>query len=147
MHRELPKELKRDLERSEILLLEVHASGSLNNLEVIEERQSDLRNEIIRRQEEDPFIKEEIHRIEQGRPSEFRLGDYESLWFQNRICVPDIPEIEGLILREAHETPYSIHPGGTKMYMDLKELFWWNNMKGDIARYVSEWKTPCPAFL
>ena len=83
-----------DLERSEILLLEVSTLGSLNNLEVMEERQSDLRNEIIRRQEEDPFIKEEIQRITQGRPSEFRLGDYESLWFQNRICVPDIPEIK-----------------------------------------------------
>ena len=58
IHRELPKELKMDLERSEILLLEVHTLGSLNNLEVMEERQSDLRNEIMRRQEEDPFLKE-----------------------------------------------------------------------------------------
>jgi hypothetical protein len=52
--------------------------------------------------------------------------------------VPDIPEIKGLILKEAHETPYSIHPGSTKMYMDLKELFWWNNMKRDIAKYVAD---------
>jgi hypothetical protein len=55
--------------------------------------------------------------------------------------VPDIPEIKGLILKEAHETPYSIHPGSTKMYMDLKELFWWNNMKRGIARYVAEFHT------
>ena len=47
-------------------------------------------------------------------------------------------EIRDVILREAHETPYSTHPGSTKMYMDLKELFWWNNMKRDIAKYVSE---------
>jgi hypothetical protein len=40
-----------------------------------------------------------------------------------------------------HETPYSIHPGSTKMYMDLKELFWWNNMKRDIARYEAECHT------
>jgi hypothetical protein len=37
--------------------------------------------------------------------------------------VPDIPEIKELILKEAHEMPYLIHPGSTKMYMDLKELF------------------------
>jgi hypothetical protein len=55
--------------------------------------------------------------------------------------VPDISEIKGLILKEAHETPYSIHPGSTKMYMDLKELFWWNNMKRDIAKYVAECHT------
>ena len=95
----------------------------------MEERQSDLQNKIIRRQDEDPFLKEEIQRIEEGRPSEFHLGEYGSLWFQKRICVPDIHEIKGLILREAHETPYSIHPGGTKTYIDLKELFCWNNMK------------------
>ena len=58
IQRELPKELKMDLERSEILLLEVHAFGSLNNVEVTEESQSNLRNEIIRRQKEDPFLKE-----------------------------------------------------------------------------------------
>jgi hypothetical protein len=55
--------------------------------------------------------------------------------------VLDIPEIKELILKEAHETPYTIHPGSTKMYMDLKELFWWNNMKQEIAKFVSECHT------
>jgi IS30 family transposase len=55
--------------------------------------------------------------------------------------VSDIPKIKGLILKEAHETPYSIYPGSTKMYMDLKELFWWNNMKREIAKFVSECHT------
>jgi hypothetical protein len=55
--------------------------------------------------------------------------------------VPDIPEIKELILKEAHKTPYSIHPGSTKMHMDLKELFWWNNMKREIAKFVSKCHT------
>jgi hypothetical protein len=55
--------------------------------------------------------------------------------------VPDIPEIKELILKEAHETPYSIHPRSTKMYMDLKELFWWNNMKREIAKFIFECHT------
>jgi IS30 family transposase len=110
-------------------------------MKVMEERHSDLKYTIIRRQDEDAFIAEEIRRIEEGRPSEFRLGDFNSLWFHDRICVPDIPEIKELILKEAHETPYSIHPGSTKMYMDLKELFWWNNMKREIAKFVSECHT------
>lgn len=41
------------------------------------------------------------------------------------------------ILREAHRTPYTIHPGETKMYTDLKQSFWWKRMKVDIAKYVS----------
>jgi hypothetical protein len=110
-------------------------------MRVMEERHSDLKYTIFRRQGEDAFIAKEIRRIEEGRPSEFRLGDFNSLWFHDRICVPDIPEIKELILKEAHETPYSIHPGSTKMYMDLKELFWWNNMKQEIAKFVSECHT------
>jgi hypothetical protein len=42
---------------------------------------------------------------------------------------------------EAHLSRFSIHPGSTKMYQDLKENFWWSNMKVDIAKYVSECDT------
>jgi hypothetical protein len=141
MNRELPKEILVDLERLEIPCLEVQSLGSLFTMKVMEERHSDLKYTIFRRQGEDAFIAEEIRRIEEGRPSEFRLGDFNSLWFHDRICVPDIPEIKELILKEAHETPYSIHPGSTRMYMDLKELLWWNNMKREIAKFVSECHT------
>jgi hypothetical protein len=48
-------------------------------MRVMEERQSDLKYTIFRRQDEDPFIAEEIHRIEEGRPSKFCLGDFDSL--------------------------------------------------------------------
>jgi hypothetical protein len=41
------------------------------------------------------------------------------------------------ILKEAHDTPYSIHPGGTKMYQDLKGQFWWHDMKREIAFYIA----------
>ena len=42
-----------------------------------------------------------------------------------------------MILQEAHNSPYSIHPGNTKMYMDMKERFWWNNLKRDIAEHIA----------
>ena len=41
-------------------------------------------------------------------------------------------------MEEAHFSAYSIHPGSTKMYHDLKDTYWWNGMKRDIAEFVSK---------
>jgi hypothetical protein len=98
-----------------------------NTIEIIEaltKMNMDLKGEILKRQKEDPFKVEEICRIDEGRQSMFELREEISLWFQNRICVPGIPEIKEVILSEAHQTPYSIHPRSTKMYTDLKYVPW-----------------------
>ncbi|GJW41719.1 putative reverse transcriptase domain-containing protein [Tanacetum coccineum] len=44
----------------------------------------------------------------------------------------------GLIMHESHKSKYSVHPGSDKMYQDMKQLYWWNNMKADISTYVSK---------
>jgi IS30 family transposase len=59
------------------------------------------------------------------------------VWFKDRLCVPDVKSIRELILKEAHETAYSIHPGSEKMHQDLKKRFWWYGMKRKIAEYVA----------
>jgi hypothetical protein len=46
------------------------------------------------------------------------------LWYKKRLCVPEVIEIRELILREAHDSTYSIHPESTKMYHDLKSRYW-----------------------
>jgi len=51
--------------------------------------------------------------------------------------VPDVKDLRKLILSEAHDIAYSIHPGSTKMYYDLKERFWWYGMKRSVAEYVA----------
>jgi hypothetical protein len=61
------------------------------------------------------------------------------IWFKDRLCVPDIKSIRELILKEAHETSYSIHLGSEKMYQDLKKRFWWYGMKKEIAKYVARY--------
>ncbi|GKC61186.1 putative reverse transcriptase domain-containing protein [Tanacetum coccineum] len=43
-----------------------------------------------------------------------------------------------LIMNESHKSKYSVHPGLDKMYQDLKKLYWWPNMKAEIATYVSK---------
>jgi hypothetical protein len=67
--------------------------------------------------------------------------DQGVLWYQGRICVPNIKELKDKIYREAHESAYSIHPRGNKMYHDLKATYWWYEMKRDIVKYVVLYNT------
>jgi hypothetical protein len=39
---------------------------------------------------------------------------------------------------KAHESKLMVHPGSTKMYRDLKEFYWWSNIKREIAEYVTK---------
>nr|GEY75782.1 hypothetical protein [Tanacetum cinerariifolium] len=58
--------------------------------------------------------------------------------FGNRVWLPRFDGLRDLIMHESHKYKYSIHPGSNKMYEDLKLLYWWPNMKADIAMYVSK---------
>ncbi|WVZ84336.1 hypothetical protein U9M48_031377, partial [Paspalum notatum var. saurae] len=72
-----------------------------------------------------------------GKAPHFREDEQGTVWYKNRICVLDVDSIKKLILSEAHDTAYSIHPGSTKMYLDLKERFCWHGMKRAVAEYVA----------
>jgi hypothetical protein len=90
---------------------------------------SSLLQEIQRGQLEDEKVQEIKHNI---------LEDDEGvLWYKGRIYVPNVKELKDKILHEAHESAYSIHPGGNKMYHDLKTTYWWYGMKRDVAEYVA----------
>jgi hypothetical protein len=83
-----------------------------------------------------------IHeKIEAGKANCFRKDDQGILWFNDRIVVPKDAEVHQQILDEAHLSRYSIHPGSTKMYQDLKQHYWWTKMKIEIARYVARCDT------
>jgi hypothetical protein len=84
---------------------------------------------------------EKINEIQQlildGKGKDFRKDTEGMIWFKDRLCFPDIKSIRELILKKAHETAYSIHPGSEKMYQDLKKSFWWYGMKREIIEYVA----------
>nr|GFB86491.1 transposon Ty3-I Gag-Pol polyprotein [Tanacetum cinerariifolium] len=66
----------------------------------------------------------------------FWVDDDGVMWFGDRLCVPSDLTLREAVLSEAHSSPFSIHSSSTKMYEDLKQHFWWNGMKQDIATYV-----------
>jgi hypothetical protein len=112
--------------------------GMLNNMEeTVMEAESTLEKEIRTRQESDETIKEIKAQINLGKTSDFTKNEHGTLWFKQRICVPEIEHLHQLILREAHDSAYSIHPGSTKIYQDRKEKYWWYGLKRDVATYVS----------
>ncbi|GJR70684.1 putative reverse transcriptase domain-containing protein [Tanacetum coccineum] len=61
-----------------------------------------------------------------------------TLCLNNRSWIPCLGDLRALIMHESHKSKYSIHPGSDKMYQDLKKLYWWPNMKAEIATYVSK---------
>ncbi len=77
--------------------------------------QPTLEMQIREAQKDDEGIKELIKRIQEKKDTDFSIDDQGTVWCGPRICVPAKKELRDLILKEAHESAYSIHPGSTKM--------------------------------
>ena len=60
----------------------------------------------------------------------------QGLRYQDRLFVP--PNCRDDVLREFHSSSFAVHPGGTKMYQDLKRQYWWKGMKNDVAGFVAK---------
>ncbi|GKE62460.1 putative reverse transcriptase domain-containing protein, partial [Tanacetum coccineum] len=76
-------------------------------------------------------------------PEKLRMEKLEpradgTLCFNGGSWLPCYGDLRTVIMHESHKSKYSIHPGSEKMYQDMKKLYWWPNMKGNIATYVSK---------
>nr|GEY62503.1 putative reverse transcriptase domain-containing protein [Tanacetum cinerariifolium] len=74
--------------------------------------------------------------VGEGEPFEVRSDGTKYL--KGRVWLPLFGGLRDLIMLESHKSKYSIHPGSDKMYHDLKKLYWWPNIKVDIATYFSK---------
>jgi hypothetical protein len=75
--------------------------------------------------------------IQDNKTSDFSQDSQGTLWLGKQVCVPNLKHIKELYLREAHDSTYSIHPGSTKMYKDLKTRYGWYGIKRDVTEYVA----------
>nr|XP_009771167.1 PREDICTED: uncharacterized protein LOC104221741 [Nicotiana sylvestris] len=87
--------------------------------------QSSLVGQIKALQFEDPHLAKLRDRVQNGDVKLFAIDSEGVLRRHGRLCIPMVGDVKQLILKEAHNSRYSIHPGATKMYQDLRELYWW----------------------
>jgi hypothetical protein len=116
--------------------IEVILSGTFSHISV----EPTLLDQVVMAQLSDKgvqIIKENLHqKVEKYKC--FRQDRKGILWFEDKLVVPKNRDLKKRILDEAHLSKFSMHPGSTKMYHDLKPLYWWTRMKREIAKYVSE---------
>ncbi|GJR38900.1 putative reverse transcriptase domain-containing protein [Tanacetum coccineum] len=83
---------------------------------------------------EENFINEDLH----GMINKLEPRADGTLCLNNQSWILYFKELRALIMHESHKSKYSIHPGSDKMYQDLKKLYWWPNIKADIASYFNK---------
>jgi hypothetical protein len=100
------------------LNLEVVPQGNLYALTA----ESDLYDRIVTAQHNDEDIQTIKQKLVEGDPKYtcFQKDHQDVVWFGKRLVVAVDPEIKKIILDEAHMYKFSIHPGSTKMYKDLR---------------------------
>ncbi|XP_070015151.1 uncharacterized protein [Nicotiana sylvestris] len=103
---------------------------------------SSLIAEVKDRKYEDTELVKSRERVPQQKKSLLELKGDGVLRYKGRLCVPEVAGLRDRIMSEAHYSWYSIHLGSTKMYHEIKDVYWWNDMKKNIVEYV----TQCPSF-
>ena len=113
------------------LNLEMVPQESLNHLAI----EPMIQESVISAQLRDKGVKIIKQELAQGEEKYkcFHLDHKGVLWFDNRIVVPKNHQLRRQILDEAHLSKFSIHPGSTKMYQDLRQNYWRTRMKREIA--------------
>nr|GEU52699.1 putative reverse transcriptase domain-containing protein [Tanacetum cinerariifolium] len=81
---------------------------------------------------------ENVRELDNHRKEKLEQRANETLCLNNKSWLQCYGDLRPLIMRKSHKLKYSVHPGSDKMYQDMKKLYWWPNIKADIATYVSK---------
>jgi len=99
-----------------------------------------FREKVLEAQQKDIEVDKVKEKIKLGIETPFWILDDGMVLMGKRMYLPGDQVLKEELLKEAHETRLNIHPGSIKMYNDLKEFYWWPNMKKQIADFVAS----CP---
>ncbi|TYK03544.1 retrotransposon protein, putative, Ty3-gypsy subclass [Cucumis melo var. makuwa] len=86
--------------------------------------QPTLRQRIIVAQLKDPYLVEKRRLVETGQGEDFSISSDDGLTFEGRLCVPEDSAVKTELLTKAHSSLFTMHPGSTKMYQDLRRVYW-----------------------
>ena len=90
----------------------------------------------------DPILLQLKENVQHGMTKTIEFMQEGLLQCQNILCVPDVDELRKRIIIEEHHSTYYVHSGSTKIYHDLKKMYWQGYMKKNIAKFVAQ----CPIF-
>nr|GFA51093.1 putative reverse transcriptase domain-containing protein [Tanacetum cinerariifolium] len=94
--------------------------------------------ENIKKEDVGDMLVENSKDLEKVRTEKLEPRTDGTLCLNSRSWLPCYGDLQTVIMHESHKSKYSIHPGSDKMYQDMKKLYWWPNMKADIATYASK---------
>ena len=98
----------------------------------------DLLNRVLETQKNDEKISTIVSQNREGKETEFSVNEDESLYYKDRVCVPNDDELKKSILEKAHNGSFAMHPDSTKMYQDLKTSYWLSGMNRDVSEFVTK---------
>nr|GEX88534.1 hypothetical protein [Tanacetum cinerariifolium] len=102
---------------------------------ILDQKELNMRQRYLSAQskarKEENFVTKDLH----GMIHKLEPHADGTLCLNNRSWILCYGDLRALIMHESHKSKYSIHPGSNKMYQDLKKLYWWPNIKAEIATY------------
>ena len=93
----------------------------------------DLKQMIVNAQKDDAKLQEIVQLVSTGDKTDYEIDESGGLLYKSRLCVPNVMDLRKKILYESHNTVFTKHPRGNKMYQDMKQCYWWRGMKKDIS--------------
>ena len=93
----------------------------------------DLKQMIVFAQKDDSKLQEIVHLVSTGDKTDYAIDESGGLLYKSRLCVSNAMDLRNKILYESHNTIFTMHPRGNKMYHDMKQYYWWRGMKKEIS--------------
>ena len=83
----------------------------------------DLKQMIVNAQKDDTKLQEIVQLVNTRDKTNYAINESGGLLYKSRLCVPNDMDLRKKILYESHNTVFTMHPGGNKMYQDMKQYY------------------------